>query len=615
MKFIKKIYNNPLFRNTLRNVLNSNAVFRAIYRFLLCVKNNGIDGTAKKVKQWCVIRVNRWRKKTVFTPPSKEGRRIQGEKNFDKDITFSIVVPLYNTPKIFLNEMIKSVLNQTYEKWELCIADGSDAEHNYVEAICQKYVMKDSRIRYKKLEKNLGISENTNACLQMATGNYIGLFDHDDLLHPSVLYLYMEEICNHDADYIYCDELTFTGKKKKIVGINYKPDFSIDYLRSNNYICHFSVFSRELLNKVGGFNARFDGSQDYDMILRLTEQAVHIRHVPEILYFWRAHKNSVASDISAKMYTIDAAKQALVEHYKRCGLECEVENTKILSWYRTKYKIMGSPLVSIIIPNKDSVEILKQCIDSIINKSTYENYEIIIVENNSENEETFQYYKTLELIDNIKVVIWEEEFNYSKINNFGFQYANGEYVLLLNNDIEVITPSWIEEMLMFNQREDVGAVGAMLYYPNDTIQHAGVIVGIGGVAGHSHKYFPRGDYGYMGRLMIAQNLSAVTAACMMLKRSVYEEVRGIDEGFAVAFNDVDFCMRIREAGHLICWTPYAELYHHESISRGQEDTLEKQKRFLGEVERFQERWKEELEAGDPYYNRNLSLIREDFSYE
>lgn len=372
-------------------------------------------------------------------------------------------------------------------------------------------------------------------------------------------------------------------------------------------------FDKKLLEITGGFRSEFDGSQDYDMVLRLTEQAQNIVHIPKILYYWRAHQNSVASDISAKPYTVVAAKKALTEHLERVGLKGTVTDSAILSTYKINYEIDAKPLISILIPSMNHRETLKKCLDSIREKTTYQNYEIIIIENNSTEQTIFEYYEKLKNDSQITIVKWEGKFNFSAINNYGARYAKGEYFLLLNNDVEVITPNWLEEMLMFAQRKDVGAVGCMLYYPDDTIQHAGVIMGIGGVAGHSHKYFKRNSYGYMSRLTIAQNLSCVTVACMMIPRHVYDETGGLDESFQVAFNDVDLCMRVRKAGYLIVFTPYAELYHYESKSRGLEDTPEKQKRFQGEVLHFQERWKKELEAGDPYYNPNFTLEREDFS--
>lgn len=597
----------------IKRPLRKIAFFRLINKGVRCLHENGLKYTWRKVKNKLKNRQEyvEIAKKPLFTEQELEAQR---KHVFPKQIKFSIVVPLFNTPEKFLREMIQSVIDQTYSNWELCMADGSDTEHSNVEKICRQYVKKSSRIKYKKLEKNLGISGNTNACLDMATGDYIGLFDHDDLLHPAALHEVMRAVCEQNADFIYTDENTFHSEPKDAFCHHFKPDYAPDTLRSYNYICHFTVFEKKLLNISGNFRSEFDGSQDYDLILRLTEHAKHIVHIPEILYYWRAHEGSVADNISAKPYTLNAAKHALQEHLHRCGLSGQIEDSCIPSTYRIIYELDGNPLVSIIIPNKDHIEDLKKCICSIIEKSTYENYEIIIVENNSVNEETFQYYKRIEKEEKVKIVYWDGVFNYSAINNYGIkEAARGDYLILLNNDIEIITADWIQEMLMFAQRSDVGAVGAMLYYSDDAVQHAGVILGIGGVGGHAHKYYRRGDNGYMSRLTIAQNMSAVTAACMMLPRHVWDEVGGLDESFAVAFNDVDLCMRIRKAGYLIVWTPYAELYHYESKSRGLEDTPEKKKRFEGEVHRFQERWKKELEAGDPYYNPNLTLDREDFS--
>ncbi len=562
-----------------------------------------------------VVPVASAKKERKFCAISDELRQYQQGYKFSKNIKFSILVPLYNTPKDFLLEMINSVQEQTYPNWELCLADGSTSDFEYVEKMCLNIAKKDRRIIYKKLEQNLGISENTNACLTMATGDYIALFDHDDLLDPTALFEYMKVICDQDADFIYCDEDKFNKFGGTLYDENYKPDFAIDNLRANNYICHFTVFNKKLIEKAGAFRKEFDGSQDHDLILRLTEQAKNIVHIPKILYHWRVSDASVASDPYAKPYTIKAGRKAVAEHLERTGLKGTVESTKIHpNIYRIKYDIIGSPLVSIIIPNYNHVEELSRCIDSIINKSTYKNYEIIIVENNS-NKETFAYYDTLKKYDNIKIVVYKSNdgFNYSAINNYGVQFAKGEYYILLNNDIEVITPNWIEEMLMYSQRDDVGAVGAMLYYPNDTIQHAGVTIGVLTLAGHNFKHFQRGNPGYFGRAGYQQNVSAVTAACLMVPAKVYKQVNGLDESFAVAFNDIDFCMRIRKEGYLIAFTPFAELYHYESISRGSDEDGDKRQRFVSEVERFQARWKLELEKGDPYYNPNLTLDREDFS--
>ena len=587
-----------------------------IVKCFFFLKRNGLKATIRRIVRGTPPPVE-YKPKDFdeYNRIPDEIRKKQESEKFPKDIKFSIIVPLYNTPEDVLREMIESVLAQTYKNWELCLADGSDDEHDSVETIVSHYSKDDKRIVYKRLEENLGISENTNACIDMATGDYIALFDHDDLLHPSALYKYMQVICEKQADFIYCDEDKFTTLGDGFFDAHFKPDFAVDNLRSNNYICHFTVFKKNLLDVAGKFRKEFDGSQDHDIILRLTEKAEHIVHVPEILYHWRVSAVSVASDPYAKPYTIQAGINAVSEHLERVGLKGTVESSPIHpNIYRIRYDIEGNPLVSILIPNYNHVEELSVCINSILEKSTYENYEIIIIENNSDDE-TFKYYDTLKTNPKIKVVVYKPEagFNYSAINNFGAKYANGDYLLLLNNDVEVIAPDWIEEMLMFCQRSDVGAVGAKLYYPDDTIQHAGVILGVLTLAGHAFKNQPRGSNGYFGRASYQQDLSACTAACLMVKKSVFEDIGGFDEKFAVAFNDIDLCMKIRKKDLLIVFTPYAELYHYESKSRGIEDTPEKVARFSGEIQRFRDKWGEELKAGDPYYNPNLTLDREDFS--
>lgn len=550
--------------------------------------------------------------------PSAAEREKEETTVFPKDVTFSILVPLYNTPERFLREMIESVTAQTYGKWELCLADGSDDAHDFVGRICQEYRQKDSRIKYQKLAKNEGISGNTNECYKMATGNYIALFDHDDLLHPCVLFAYMQAICEKDADYIYCDEATFKGNSiNHMITLHFKPDFAPDNLLANNYICHFSVFSRELLESGELFRSQFDGSQDHDMILRLTAKAKHIVHIPRILYYWRSHKGSVASSIDAKTYAIDAAKGAVADHLTKLGYRnFEIESTRAFATiFRIKYELTSRPLVSIIIPNKDHVDDLSRCVESIINLSTYDNYEIVIVENNSETAEIRTYYEEISRHPRVQVVEYKGDFNYSKINNFGVQYAKGEYLLLLNNDTEVITPDWMEELLMYAMRKDVGVVGAKLYYPDKTIQHAGIVIGLGAhrTAGHTHYRIPEANVGYMGRLCYAQDVTAVTGACMMVSKALYEELGGLDESFTVALNDVDFCLRVREKGFLNIFTPFAELYHYESKSRGSDKKDERALRYQQESDRFRVKWADALAKGDPYYNPNFSLDHSDFT--
>ena len=565
--------------------------------------------------------------------PDEERRREEENTVFDNPVKISILVPLYNTPEQFLKEMIDSVLNQTYSNWELCLADGSDDAHDYVETIVKSYQVKDkknaeekginnARILYKKLEKNEGISGNTNQCLSLATGEYIGLFDHDDILHPSALYEYLKVINEQDADYIYCDETTFkSGDINKMLTMHFKPDYAIDNLRANNYICHFSVFKKTLLEGDELFRTAFDGSQDHDMILRLTDKAQNIVHVPRLLYYWRCHEASVASNIEAKPYAINAAKEAVADHLRRHGYDhFKITSTRAFETiFKIRYEIIGTPKISIIIPNKDHVEDLRRCIGSILEKSTYDNYEIIVVENNSTREETFAYYRQISENDKITVVTYKpaegETFNYSKVNNFGVSMSTGEYVLLLNNDTEVITVNWLEELLMYAQRNDVACVGAKLYYPNKTIQHAGVVIGLGAhrTAGHSHYMQHRDNLGYMGRLCYTQDVSAVTGACLLVKRKCYDEVGGLGEDFAISLNDVDFCLKLRDKGYLNVFTPFAELFHYESASRGSDMQGDNAERYNKESEYFRKKWADVLKQGDPYYNPNFSLDRSDFA--
>lgn len=577
-----------------------------------------LKGILRKLNAKGIERKARIQHGTASFPNEEEARR-QRETRFDRSVRFSILVPLYNTPEKFLRQAIESVTAQTYPNWELCLADGSDAGHPEVERICREYGAKDERIRYRKLAKNEGISGNTNACLDMATGEYIALFDHDDVLHPSVLYEYSKVICERGADYIYCDEATFQGNKTidDMITLHFKPDFAPDNLRANNYICHFSAFDRKLLECMPLFRSEFDGSQDHDMILRLTAKAKCVVHVPKLLYYWRSHAGSVASDINAKTYAIEAAKGAVAASLRQQGFDnFEITSTKAFETiFRIKYEIVGNPLVSIIIPNKDHLADLQRCITSILDKSTYDNYEIIVVENNSTSDEIYAYYQKIQENANIRVITYEGDFNYSRINNLGVENARGEYVLLLNNDTKVITLDWIEELLMYAQRKDVGAVGAKLYYEDKTIQHAGVVLGLGAhrTAGHSHYRVSSNNLGYMGRLCYAQNVMAVTGACLMMRKALFMKLGGLDENFAVSLNDVDLCVRAWQAGYVNVFTPFAELYHFESVSRGLDNAGEKAARYDRESEAFRTKWKDVLEKGDPYYNVNFSLDRSDFA--
>ena len=616
---LSRIKNNPLWKASAPLRRGMHFMIRQRDRLKNCGSIRGVLAKLdyKKIERKAMARYG------TESFPDEARAKEERETVFDRMIKISILVPLYNTPEPFLKDMITSVLNQTYQNWELCLADGSDAEHGEVGRICREYLEKDSRIVYQKLLKNEGISGNTNECLKLATGEYIGLFDHDDILHPSTLYEYVKAVNEQDADYIYCDETTFkNGDINKMLTMHFKPDYAVDNLRANNYICHFSVFAKRLLEGEELFRSRFDGSQDHDMILRMTDRAKHIVHIPKLLYYWRCHEGSVASGIDAKPYVVAAAKGAVADHLRRHGFtHFQITSTRAFETiFKIRYEIIGDPMISIVIPNKDHAADLKRCITSILEKSTYENYEIVIVENGSETKEIFEYYTSLKEYDNIRVVTYEKPegqngFNYSAVNNFGVKQTKGDYVLLLNNDTEVITVNWMEELLMYAQREDVGAAGAKLYYGNKTIQHAGVVLQLGAhrTAGHSHYGQSRENLGYMGRLCYAQNVSAVTGACLLVKKSLFEEVGGLDESFAISLNDVDFCLKLREKGLLNVFTPFAELYHYESVSRGLDDSGEKAERYNRESAHFREKWKTVLEKGDPYYNPNFSLDRSDFA--
>ncbi|WP_294341466.1 glycosyltransferase family 2 protein [uncultured Clostridium sp.] len=553
-----------------------------------------------------------WLQNHLATKAELEAQR---SYKFEYEPKISILIPTYKTPKHLLIETLDSVINQTYSNWELCIVDGH-SETPHVNEILDEYSSKYDKIKVKYLDENKGIDGNTQEAYYMATGDYIGLFDHDDLLEPNALYEIVKAI-NEDntIDFIYTDEDKINEKSNYRFDPHFKQDFAPDTFRSYNYICHFSVFRKDLMDKIGGFRYGFNGSQDYDIILRATENANNIRHIPKVLYSWRVHSGSTAGNPKNKMYCYDSAKKAIDEQLKRLGLKGKAVDGKYIGTYEVEYDIIGNPKVSILIPTKDHIEDLNRTITSIFDKTSYKNYEIIVIENNSELEETFEYYKEIEKkYSNVKVVTWEKGFNYSAINNFGAKFATGDHILLLNNDVEVINEGWLTKMVSLSQREDVGCVGAKLYYPDDTIQHGGVIVGLGGTAAHAHRGLNKNDYGFFLRLGITQNLSAVTGACLLIKKSVFDEVNGLDETFEVAYNDVDFCLRVLMTGRVNVWTPYAELYHYESKSRGLEDTEEKQKRFMGEFNRFRERYADFLEKGDPYYSCNLTLSKEDFSY-
>ena len=545
----------------------------------------------------------------------------------------SVIVPMYNTKEKFFKDLVNCMINQTYSNWELCLADGSPKQNENL----KKYIEKDERIKYKFLGENKGIAGNTNAAIEMATGDYIALLDHDDVLADYALYEVVYAINKYpNSEFLYSDEDKIDENDNRYDAY-FKPDFAPDTLRCQNYICHFSIFTKELMDKLEGFRADYDGAQDYDIFLRMSEIAKpeNITHIPKILYHWRVHSESTAKlNSNAKNYAFEAGKKAIEDHLKRISLDGTVSEGCIDGIYRVDYKVKGNPKVSIVIPNKDGKEILKVCIDSVLEKTTYSNYEIVVVENNSTTEEVYEYYKEIIKLEKVRVVNYntgkeilnENEcsleytnsnridvkpgFNYSAIINFGVRMSEGEYAIQLNNDTELMTPNWLEIMLGYCQREDVGAVGVKLYFPDETIQHAGIIVGIGGIAGNRFKSIPKSGHGYFAKESMIENLSAVTGACLMAPKKVYEEVDWMNENLAVAFNDVDFCLKIREKGYLVVYNPFVEFWHYESKTRGQEDSPAKIKRFQGEMSTFEQRWGDILDEGDPYYNINLSLDTE-----
>lgn len=624
-------------------------ICRKSYRYL---KRKGFKQFTKRVSDVVLgidsISYDRWRRKYGVT---RQELAAQKEMHFAYEPKISILVPLYRTPEKFLREMIASVEAQTYSNWELVLSDGSGADTplgKILEEYERKYAAecsKDegeseesskqrqkSRIRIVQNHEQLRIAQNTNAAMAAATGEYIVFGDHDDLFAPDALFECVKVLNEKpETEFIYTDEDKTDSAGKRYFEPHFKPDYSPDLLRSMNYFCHMVMVKKTLQEKVGLLDPAFDGAQDYDYVLRCMEHTTPEQtvHIPKILYHWRCHGESTAENPESKRYAFDAGRRAVQAHYDRLGIPARVIDGEYAGMYHSDYEISGEPLISILIPNKDHIADLRKCIDSIEAKSDYRNYEYVIIENNSTEEETFEGYRQLEAENSkVRVVyydriqnaegIWEpvpekREFNYSAINNFGAEHARGEYYLLLNNDTEIINPDCLRQLLGYCQREDVGIVGAQLYYEDDTIQHAGVVLGFGGIAGHTFIGEKRGDNGYFSRIICAQNYSAVTAACMMVKASAFHEVGGMSTELKVAFNDIDFCMKIRSAGYLIVYNPRAELYHYESKSRGLENTQEKIERFNREMACFLDRWGEQVKAGDPYYNPNLTLDKANFS--
>lgn len=533
----------------------------------------------------------------------------QRKTKFSYAPKFSVVVPLYHTPAKFLKDLVRSMMYQSYANWELCLVNASP-EDVHLTSLLENWAMRDKRIRLIRLEKNLGIAQNTNAGIAASTGEFIAFLDHDDFLEPDALFCYADAL-NKDKtiDVFYSDEDKTDEYAAHYFYPHFKSDFNIDLLHANNYMCHFLAVRKSLVDTVGGLNEKFDGAQDYDFVLRLTENTKKIYHCPRILYHWRCSNQSTAASQGNKMYAIHAGKAALNAHYKRIGWNARAQEGAVDGWYQTKFTLKEEPLVSILIPNKDHTDDLDVCLNSFFERADYQNYEFIIIENNSVLPETFAYYEKIEKEhDNVKVVYWEAGFNYSAINNFGFKFAKGDYIMLLNNDVELITPDIFQSMLGFCMRPEVGIVGAKLLYNDHTVQHAGVLVGAGGLADHVFKGIHEDDPGYMGRAISSQDVSAVTAACLLVKRSVYEEVGGLEEEFQVAFNDVDFCLKVRKAGYLIVYDADVKLFHYESKSRGMEDTTDRFIRFGNEMMLLNSKWDILSTFVDPYYNPNLSYL-------
>jgi glycosyltransferase involved in cell wall biosynthesis len=528
-------------------------------------------------------------------------------------------MPTYNTDAQYLRECIDSVLIQSYPYWQLCIADDCSPKP-HVMAILREYAAKDQRIKVCRREENGHISLASNSAIALASGDFIALLDHDDLLAKDALFFMAEAINQYpDGQVFYSDEdkIDLQGRRSDP---HFKSDWNPDLFFAQNYVSHLGVYRTSLIKKIGGFRAGVEGSQDQDLLLRCLPHVRHdqIHHIPRVLYHWRMLEGSTALASGEKSYTTLAGIKALTDYFAEQGPGgIRVDAGVVPNTYRLYWPIPAqAPKVSLLIPTRDRCSLVEVAVRSILEKTSYPNYEIVILDNGSVEDETLQFFAEITQQDRrVKVLAYDYPFNYSAINNFGVSSTDGELVGLINNDIEVISPDWLTEMVSHAIRPDIGCVGAKLYYGNNLIQHAGVILGIGGVANHSHKMFPRHAFGYFARLVCPQNLSAVTAAVLLVKREIYQQVGGLNEtALKVAFNDVDFCLKVREAGYRNLWTPYAELYHHESVSRGAEDTPEKQARFKVEVDYMMTVWQTQL-AQDPYYNPNLTRTKDDFSIE
>ena len=589
---------NPALIATRKFLKESKAQYVSTKKSLIWLKKKLTGNEYADYDTW--LRIMRVSRQELFA---------QRKTKFSYAPKFSVVVPLYHTPAKFLKDLVRSMMYQSYANWELCLVNASP-EDVHLTSLLENWAMRDKRIRVIRLEKNLGIAQNTNAGIAASTGEFIAFLDHDDFLEPDALFCYADAL-NKDKtiDVFYSDEDKTDEYAAHYFYPHFKSDFNIDLLHANNYMCHFLAVRKSLVDTVGGLNEKFDGAQDYDFVLRLTEHTKKIYHCPRILYHWRCSNQSTAANQGNKMYAIHAGKAALNAHYKRLGWNARAQEGAVDGWYQTKFTLKEEPLVSILIPNKDHTDDLDVCLNSFFERADYQNYEFIIIENNSVLPETFAYYEKIEKEhDNVKVVYWEAGFNYSAINNFGFKFAKGDYIMLLNNDVELITPDIFQSMLGFCMRPEVGIVGAKLLYNDHTVQHAGVLVGAGGLADHVFKGIHEDDPGYMGRAISSQDVSAVTAACLLVKRSVYEEVGGLEDEFQVAFNDVDFCLKVRKAGYLIVYDADVKLFHYESKSRGMEDTTERFIRFGNEMMLLNSKWDILSTFVDPYYNPNLSYL-------
>ncbi|KKR18615.1 MAG: Glycosyl transferase family 2 [candidate division CPR2 bacterium GW2011_GWC1_41_48] len=532
----------------------------------------------------------------------------------------SIIVPVYNVDPQWLDKCIESVLKQTYNNWELCIHDDASTNEKTVEDLKRWQAKDDKRIKVSFGKTNMHISGASNEALKLATGEFIALLDNDDELAPNAFLENVLLLNKHkDADFIYSDEDKIGTNGKRYAPF-FKPEWSPDLMLSQMYTCHLGVYRKSIIDKIGGFRLGYEGSQDYDLVLRFVEHTTKdkIHHIPKILYHWRTLESSTAASLDTKSYASVAAKKTLTDYLRRNKVEGMAIDGIKPGTFRVKREIMGQSKVSIIIPFRDQVEVLKRCLKSIEDKTTYSNYEIILVNNQSSETATLNYFTAIKRMKNIRLINYDKPFNYSAINNSAARHARGDYLILLNNDTEVISGEWIEAMLEHAQRKEVGIVGAKLLYPNNTIQHAGVVMGIGGVAGHVFKYMNPDTDCYFCNANLVRNYSAVTAACLMIRKSVYEEVGGLDEiNLTVAFNDVDMCLKVIDSGYLVIYTPYALLYHHESLSRGSDDELrltnpKKFKRVMKERKYMEKKWKRYIER-DIYYSPNLSLVREDLS--